>query len=106
MMRKILAMLLLVAVLTVFCANAFAATMWSKTCAKNVTGKASCSGTVKSYSSWKTCTRGNGCLNYRFVSYFTRLRCPTHSSVTTLSGSHTERTDHEYKAHNRNQCPY
>ena len=81
MMRKILAMLLLAAILTVFCANAFAATMWCKTCEKNVNGKASCSGTFKSNGSWKTCTRGNGCLNYRFVSYFTRLRCPTHSSV-------------------------
>ena len=107
MMRKILAMLLLAAILTVFCANAFAATMWCKDCAKIVVGKESCSGNIlKPIANWQPCTRGNGCLNYRFLSFQTKLRCPTHSSVTTLSGSHTERTDHEYTGHNRRMCPY
>lgn len=106
-MKKFIVALLLVSLLSVMFANAFAVTAKCTDCDKVVElQNPRCRGGTKKYSSFNACDRGNGCLNYRFYNYTTYYNCPVHTSKLIGYGSHTHGTEHEVSSHNRVSCPY
>lgn len=106
-MKKLIAALVLVSLISVMFASALAVTAQCTSCGKIVQlQNPRCKGGTKRYGSWTACDRGNGCLNYRFYNYTTYYNCPVHTSKEIAYGSHTHGTEHEVSSHNRVSCPY
>lgn len=106
-MKKLILCLVSLLLLASICTSAMAVTVYCNSCKKNVVGtNARCSGSHTYYSSWKSCDRGDGCLNYRYNMYATAYSCPTHTTARILMNSHSHSTDHEVSSHNRTVCSY